>query len=311
MTARRGLFRTAFVSALVAALTMGRRWLRLLMTPDRAAGPWIQVGFYNLTGYTSPPAYYTNGDTFTISFDVRNDFDSARDACFRLEVYKLGVSPATNYTEAQLETMVNTTNVSETLVGSKEFTVSFAAHTQKTVSTGMAVAGPGYYQFDLGFCGTGPFTPRPGYAGPPVSGFVRYLPVGGVGGLTITPTAAPTAAPAANHSTSAAQTGTLANTGGGPSAAAPWLVAFAGMVSPRGRCPRAQAETQPLSDRHKTRRAGPEAGSPYSQDEPRQHPHRLAARTRPFQGCNGGSIPPGGTIPPPAMASFKAWTQVT
>ncbi len=231
MTARRGLFRTAFVSALVAALTIGTAVVASAHDPGpggRAVDPgWF---FYNLTGYTSPPAYYTNGDTFTISFDVRNDFDSARDACFRLEVYKLGVSPATNYTEAQLETMVNTTNVSETLVGSKEFTVSFAAHTQKTVSTGMAVAGPGYYQFDLGFCGTGPFTPRPGYAGPPVSGFVRYLPVGGVGGLTITPTAAPTAAPAANHSTSAAQTGTLANTGGGPSAAAPWLVAFAGMV---------------------------------------------------------------------------------
>jgi hypothetical protein len=206
--ARRGLFRGALAAGVVAALSIGTALVAVAHSPGPAGTTQDSWVFVNLTGYKSPPANYTVGDTFSFSVDTYNETDTSRDGCFRLEVYRLSTLDAnTSYTEAQLETMVNTTNTQETLVGSLEFTSTFTAHQKQVLSSGMAITAAGYYQFDMGLCGTGPFSPRPGYVGPPVSGFVRYLPVGGV---SPTATAAPTA------SAQAATAATLAGTGGGP-----------------------------------------------------------------------------------------------
>jgi len=150
------------------------------------------------------------GDTFTFSVDTYNETADSRAGCFRLEVYRLpALTATTSYTEAQLETMVNTTNTGEALVSSTEFSKTFTAHQKQTLSSGMAISAAGYYQFDFGLCGTGPFAPRPGYVGPPVSGFVRYLAPatpGGGGGV------------AGTTATTTTSTATLAGTGGGPAA---------------------------------------------------------------------------------------------
>jgi hypothetical protein len=205
--ARRGLFRGALAAGIAAAMAIGTTVVAAAHNPGPTGTTQDGWVFVNLTGYKVPPANYTVGDTFTFSVDTFNETDASREGCFRLEVYRMAQLDAnTAYTEAQLETMVNTTNTQETLVGSSEFTKTFTAHQKQVLSSGMTISAAGYYQFDLGLCGTGPFAPRPGYNGPPVSGFVRYLPVPGSGaiqGATATPTPRPA-------------TATLANTGGGP-----------------------------------------------------------------------------------------------
>jgi hypothetical protein len=210
---RRGLFRGALAAGIVAALFIGTAVVAAAHSPG--PGGTTQDGwvFVNLVGYKSPPANYTVGDAFTFSVDAYNETDTSRDGCFRLEVYHLAALNAnTPYTEAQLENMVNTTNTQEMLVFSTEFTKSFTAHQKQVLTTGFTVTVAGYYQFDMGECGTGPFAPRSGYNGPPVSGLVRYLPAAGtsasgVSGSTTTTTT--------TTSTSAA---VLAGTGGGPTA---------------------------------------------------------------------------------------------
>jgi len=205
--ARRGLFRSALAFWIVGTLSIATAVVAAAHQPGPTGTTQDNWVFLNLRGYQSPPANYTVGDTFSFSFDVSNEAATARDLCLTLEVYRLNtLNPQTSYTEAQLENMVQTSNTNETLVTTGTLTKSFAAHQLQTLSMSATIHAAGYYQFDVGLCGTGPFAPRPGFNGPPVSGFVRYLSSSsGTGGITVTPT--PTASTAAAH---------LANTGGGP-----------------------------------------------------------------------------------------------
>jgi hypothetical protein len=206
---RRGLFRGALAAGLVAGLAIGTAVVAVAHSPGSAGTTQDQWVFVNLTGYKSPPANYTVGDTFTFSVDTFNETDTSRTGCFRLEVYRLtALNANTSFTEAELETMVATTNTPETLVGSSEFSKEFTAHQKQVLSTGMAINAAGYYQFDMGLCGTGPFAPRPGFVGPPVSGFVRYLPVAA--------TAPSGSGVSGSTTTTRSTTPILAGTGGGP-----------------------------------------------------------------------------------------------
>jgi len=206
---RRGLLRGALAASIVAALSIGTAVMAAAHSPGPAGTTQNGWVFVNLVGYKSPPVNYTVGDTFTFSVDTYNETDAARTGCFRLEVYRLGALNATTaYTEAQLETMVNTSNVQETLVSSTEFSKEFTAHQKQVLSSGMVITAAGYFQFDMGVCGTSPFGPRPGYVGPPVSGLIRYLPAASSGGVSPSTTTTTT-------STSAAH---LAATGSGPTA---------------------------------------------------------------------------------------------
>lgn len=230
MRARRGIVRGALVFVIVLMASVGSAAIALAHQPGPTGTTQDNWVFLNLTGYKSPPASYTTGDTFSFKFDVSNEANTSRDLCLTLEVYKLNLNPATDYTEAQLENMVATSDTGQTLVPGATMTLTktFAAHqliTGLTMSATITMAG--YYQFDTGLCGTGPFAPRPGFNGPPVSGFVRYLPPpstspsGSVSGSTTTPTS-PTSNTSAAH---------LANTGGGaPAPSSSGLLALAGLA---------------------------------------------------------------------------------
>src|SRR3981081_4122528 len=101
--ARRGLFRGALISSIIALMTIGTAVVAAAHSPGPTGTTQDSWVFVNLTGYKSPPANYTVGDTFTFSVDVFNETDVSRDGCFRLEVYRLNaLNPTTDYTEAQL-----------------------------------------------------------------------------------------------------------------------------------------------------------------------------------------------------------------
>jgi hypothetical protein len=215
---RRGrLLRSVLITGLVGALTLGTAVAASAMIPkpgtERIENGYI---FTDLTGYQSPGAgtncnAYAPGSSFSFDVSVKNRF-AARDQAFSVEVYKMSqLSPGTCYTEAQLEQMVAVgQSAAETLVTTTSTSSQHYDFDQtRTVSSG-AVETCGYFQFDLGSPETGPFAPRPGYGGPPVSGFVLFngpqcATSSGIGGVTATPTPRPAAA-------------TLANTGGGPEA---------------------------------------------------------------------------------------------
>lgn len=215
---RRGLFHSSLVLGILGSLLVVTAIGASAMIP-KAGQQSIRNGFIftDLTGYQSPGtgtacnAYAPNA-TFTFSATARNRFN-ARDQKMDFEIYKMTqLSPSTCYTEAQLENMVLTgTKSAEQLVsGGSTAMESFAF--DQTHSVGASASETcGYFQFDMGLAGTGPFAPKAGYEGPPVSGFVLFNgpqcatpSSGGVSPSTTTTT-----------STSAAR---LAGTGGGPTA---------------------------------------------------------------------------------------------
>lgn len=214
MRARKGIVRGAFSLAVVCALSIATAVGALAHQPGPTGTTQDNWVFLNLRGYLSPPANYTVGQTFSFSFDVSNEAATPRELCLSLEVYRLDLNPNTSYTEAQLENMVHTSNIGQTLVTTATLTQTFAAHQLITGLTMSAtITAAGYYQFDTGLCGTGPFSPGTGHTVPPVSGFVRYLPTGGVSGTGTSPTPTPTTT--TSGSVSAANTTHLASTGGG------------------------------------------------------------------------------------------------
>jgi hypothetical protein len=218
--ASRGLFRSSVILGIVGALMVATALSASAMIPkpgtERIEDGYI---FTDLTGYQSPGggtgcnAYAPNA-AFSFSVSVKNRFN-ARDQAFDFEIYKMTqLDPATCYTEVQLENMVATgQNAAETLVGSGS---TSSQHYDFDETHSVSAGGTetcGYFQFDLGLPDTGPFAPRAGYGGPPVSGFVLFNgPQCASGGTSGSGTSGATTTP----SNSGAGAATLAGAGGGP-----------------------------------------------------------------------------------------------
>ena len=179
--ARKGLLHSSLILGILGALLVATAIGASAMIP-KPGQQTIRDGFIftDLTGYQSPGGgtncnAYAPSSTASFSATVRNRFN-ARDQAMTIEFYKMTVlSTNTCYTEAQLENMVLTgSNSAETLVATTSTPTEHYAFDETHSVGGSFAATCGYYQFDMGQTGTGPFAPRTGYAGPPVSGFLLF-----------------------------------------------------------------------------------------------------------------------------------------
>ncbi|HET9847225.1 MAG TPA: hypothetical protein VFR68_01555 [Candidatus Dormibacteraeota bacterium] len=184
--------------------------------------------FKDLTGYQSPGPTaancnaYAPNTAFSFQVSVTNGF-GARDQKFNVQIFKMAdLNPSTCYSEASLETMVQTGhNATETGVYGTDQAGNTQSYHFDYGTTNTVVGGTtlscGYYQFDMGLPNTGSFAPRPGTGSSdtgPVSGFVLFngpscASTGGVSGGN-------TSGSTTNSGGVSASTTHLASTGAGP-----------------------------------------------------------------------------------------------
>ena len=248
----RGVLKVGAIAGLTGGLILGVSLAATAVIPPPGTVKTENgFEFSDVSGYTPAGSgancgAYAPGSTLSFSVNVFNNSTVARDQRFNLQVFKMtDLSTSECFTEAELEAMVRNgvrssqTQVVNTLVnGGKSFhfapgkPLPAAPGSSQRVSASTSALTCGFFQFDLGLEGTGSFAPRPGFNGPPVSGFVFFngptcQTTSGVSGTGTTPTTTTT-----TTTGSGVGAARLAVTGGGPASVLPYLALFAlGFVS--------------------------------------------------------------------------------
>jgi hypothetical protein len=251
---RRRISKAAMVAGLVGGVMLGASLAASAVTPP-AGTVKSENGFEfsDVQGYTPAGSgancgAYAPGATFGFNVNVYNNSTVGRDQRFNLQVFKMTeLSPTTCFTEAQLEAMVHSGQMSsQTQVVNTITNAGISYHfapgkplpaapgASQRVSAATSALTCGYFQFDLGLEATGSFAPAPGFNGPPVSGFVLFngTECQSTGGTGVSGSTTTTSGSTTTTSQTSAATKTLSNTGGGPVPLAPYAALLVlGLVS--------------------------------------------------------------------------------